>query len=163
MIDILTGTAFDAPKRTHRREDEVALEFPSSVSSRVRHLNALKAINWRAIGGEDVKTVKVTIANAATNMYAWALEIERLAAEAGVKNGIAWYSGPDTTRYNLPVACALLNGLVMGNWNTALNHAFSGWRYRGGVVNVPLTPNYDAEANVGDEYTIAVVDCPWFA
>lgn len=50
MIDILTGTAFDAPKRLNHRDDEVALEFPSSVSSRVRHLNALKAQNWRASG-----------------------------------------------------------------------------------------------------------------
>lgn len=48
MIDILTGTAFDAPKRFNHREDEVALEFPSSVSQRARGLNALKAQNWKA-------------------------------------------------------------------------------------------------------------------
>ena len=49
MIDILTGTAFDAPKRMNHREDELTAEFPSSVSSRRRGLLALKAINW--IGG----------------------------------------------------------------------------------------------------------------
>ena len=47
MIDILTGTPFDAPKRLNHREDEVALEFPSSVDSRARGLLALKATNWR--------------------------------------------------------------------------------------------------------------------
>lgn len=53
MIDILTGTAFDATERMHHREDEVALEFPSSASSRVRHLNALKAQNWKASGSPE--------------------------------------------------------------------------------------------------------------
>lgn len=51
MIDILTGTAFDATERMHHREDEVALEFPSGVSSRARGLLALRAQNWRASGG----------------------------------------------------------------------------------------------------------------
>lgn len=48
MVNILTGTAFDAPKRFNHREDEVALEFPSSVGLRRRALNALKAQNWKA-------------------------------------------------------------------------------------------------------------------
>ena len=47
MVNILTGTPFDAPKRLNHREDEVALEFPFSVSSRSRGLLALKACNWR--------------------------------------------------------------------------------------------------------------------
>lgn len=51
MIDIITGTAFDAPKRLHHREDEGALEFPSSVGSRARGLLALKAFNWRTARG----------------------------------------------------------------------------------------------------------------
>ena len=49
MVNILTGTPFDPPKRLNHREDEGALEFPSSVSSRSRGLLALKAMNW--IGG----------------------------------------------------------------------------------------------------------------
>lgn len=48
MIDILTGTAFDAPKRLNHRDDEGALEFPSSAGPRRRNLLALKACNWRA-------------------------------------------------------------------------------------------------------------------
>lgn len=48
MIDILTGTPFDASRRLNHREDEGALEFPSSVSSRRRALFALRAINWRS-------------------------------------------------------------------------------------------------------------------
>lgn len=59
MVNLLTGTAFDATERLHHREDEVALEFPSSVSSRSRALFALKAINWRAIGGGEMKIIKV--------------------------------------------------------------------------------------------------------
>lgn len=51
MVNILAGTAFDAPKRMNHREDEVALEFPSSVSSRARGLLALRAQNWRASVG----------------------------------------------------------------------------------------------------------------
>ena len=50
MVNILTGTAFDAPKRLNHREDEGALEFPSSAGSRARGLLALKACNWRARG-----------------------------------------------------------------------------------------------------------------
>ena len=49
MVNILTGTPFDTPKRLNHREDEVALEFPSSAGSRARFLIAMKAINW--IGG----------------------------------------------------------------------------------------------------------------
>ena len=48
MVNILTGTPFDAPKRLNHREDEVALEFPSSAGSRARGLLALRAQNWRA-------------------------------------------------------------------------------------------------------------------
>lgn len=48
MVNILTGTPFDAPNRLNHREDEVALEFPSSTSSRARGLLALRAQNWRA-------------------------------------------------------------------------------------------------------------------
>lgn len=48
MVNILTGTPFDAQKRLNHREDEGALEFPSSVSPRRRGLLALKACNWRA-------------------------------------------------------------------------------------------------------------------
>lgn len=51
MVNILTGTAFDAPKRLNHREDEVSLEFPSSAGSRRRGLLALKACNWRAASG----------------------------------------------------------------------------------------------------------------
>lgn len=36
MVNILTGTAFDPPKRFNHREDEVALEFPSNVGLRRR-------------------------------------------------------------------------------------------------------------------------------
>lgn len=46
MVNILTGTPFDPQKRMNHREDEVALEFPSNVSSRARGLLALKACNW---------------------------------------------------------------------------------------------------------------------
>lgn len=49
MVNILTGTAFDATERLHHREDELTAQFPSSVSSRRRALNALKAQNWRAV------------------------------------------------------------------------------------------------------------------
>ena len=48
MVNILTGTPFDPPKRLNHRDDEVALEFPSSAGSRSRGLLALKAQNWRA-------------------------------------------------------------------------------------------------------------------
>lgn len=48
MVNILTGTAFEAPKRLNHREDESTIEFPSSVSSRARGLLALKACNWSA-------------------------------------------------------------------------------------------------------------------
>ena len=47
MVNILTGTPFDAPKRFNHRDDEGALEFPSSATSRSRGLLALKAMNWR--------------------------------------------------------------------------------------------------------------------
>lgn len=47
MVNILTGTPFNTPKRLNHRDDEGALEFPSSVSSRSRGLLALKAMNWR--------------------------------------------------------------------------------------------------------------------
>ena len=46
MVNILTGTAFDAPKRLNHRDDEGALEFPSSAGSRRLGLLALKACNW---------------------------------------------------------------------------------------------------------------------
>ena len=46
MVNLLTGTAFDATERMHHREDELTAQFPSSVSSRARGLNALKAQNW---------------------------------------------------------------------------------------------------------------------
>lgn len=48
MVNILTGTAFDTPKRLNHREDELTAEFPSSVGSRARGLLALKACNWGA-------------------------------------------------------------------------------------------------------------------
>ena len=48
MVNILTGTPFDTPKRLNHREDEGALVFPSSVGSRRRGLLALKACNWGA-------------------------------------------------------------------------------------------------------------------
>lgn len=48
MIDIITGTAFDSPKRLNHREDEVELEFPSSVTSRSRGLLALRGMMWGA-------------------------------------------------------------------------------------------------------------------
>lgn len=51
MIDILTGTAFDAPKRMNHREDGLTAEFPSSATSRSRGLLALRAQSWRASGG----------------------------------------------------------------------------------------------------------------
>ena len=54
MIDILTGTAFDSQKRLHHCEDEGALEFPSSVSSRARGLLALRAQNWGAGGAHTL-------------------------------------------------------------------------------------------------------------
>ena len=59
MVNILTGTPFDAPKRLNHRDDEGALEFPSSAGSRSRGLLALKACNWRAIGGGKMKIIKV--------------------------------------------------------------------------------------------------------
>lgn len=46
MVDIITDTAFDAPKRFNHRDDEVAAEFPSSVSSRSRGLLALRGMMW---------------------------------------------------------------------------------------------------------------------
>ena len=46
MVNIMTGIPFNAPKRLNHREDEGALEFPSSAGSRRRHLLALKACNW---------------------------------------------------------------------------------------------------------------------
>ena len=52
MVNILTGIPFNTPKRLNHREDEVALEFPSSASSRRRNLLALKAQNWQSIKGE---------------------------------------------------------------------------------------------------------------
>lgn len=48
MVNLLTGTAFDATERLHHGEDEVALEFPSSAGSRRRNLIAQKCQNWRA-------------------------------------------------------------------------------------------------------------------
>lgn len=48
MVNILTGIPFNTPKRLNHREDEVALEFPSSAGSRSRGLLALRAQNWRA-------------------------------------------------------------------------------------------------------------------
>ena len=56
MVNILTGTPFDVPKRLNHREDEVALEFPSSAGSRSRGLLALKAMNWRASGHAPVQS-----------------------------------------------------------------------------------------------------------
>ena len=58
MVNILTGTPFDAPKRFNHRDDEGALEFPSSVSSRARGLLALKAQNWRAAKKDSGGLVK---------------------------------------------------------------------------------------------------------
>ena len=49
MVNIMTGIPFNTPKRLNHREDEGALEFPSSAGSRARFLIAMKAINW--IGG----------------------------------------------------------------------------------------------------------------
>lgn len=60
MVNILTGTPFDTPKRLHHREDEGALEFPSSVGSRARGLLALKACNWRAARGGGWKNPYIT-------------------------------------------------------------------------------------------------------
>ena len=51
MIDILTGTAFDTPKRMHHREDEVALE--SGVGSRSRGLLALSGIMYGGGNSEE--------------------------------------------------------------------------------------------------------------
>lgn len=51
MVNILTGIPFGSPKRLNHREDEGALEFPSSAGSRARNLLALRAQNWRATGG----------------------------------------------------------------------------------------------------------------
>lgn len=58
MIDIITGTAFSAPKRLNHRDDEVALEFPSSVGSRVRNLLALRGMMWSAAGNSEEKMYK---------------------------------------------------------------------------------------------------------
>ena len=48
MVNILTGIPFNTPKRLNHRDDEGALEFPSSATSRARGLLALKACNWGA-------------------------------------------------------------------------------------------------------------------
>ena len=56
MVNILTGIPFNTPKRLNHREDEVALEFPSSAGSRARGLLALKAMNWRASGHAPVQS-----------------------------------------------------------------------------------------------------------
>lgn len=114
-------------------------------------------IPFKVERGESMKTIKVTIGNASSNMLLWSDEIERLAASAGLKNGIVWYSGSSSPRYNLPIACALLNGLVVGKGST--NTAY---RFRSNPILVPSAANYDADSRVGDEYTIAVTDCPWF-
>ena len=60
MVNILTGTPFDPPKRLNHRDDEGALEFPSSVGSRARGLLALKACNWRAASGGGWKNPYIT-------------------------------------------------------------------------------------------------------
>lgn len=51
IICQIDPSAFATGPRMHHGEDEVALEFPSSVSSRALNLLALKAQNWRAGGG----------------------------------------------------------------------------------------------------------------
>ena len=60
MVNIMTGIPFNTPKRLHHREDEGALEFPSSVGSRARGLLALKACNWRAASGGGWKNPYIT-------------------------------------------------------------------------------------------------------
>lgn len=56
VIGQIDPSAFASGQRMHHGDDEVALEFPSSASSRVRHLNALKAQNWRASGPAPVQS-----------------------------------------------------------------------------------------------------------
>lgn len=118
--------------------------------------------------GETMKTVKVTIGNASTTMNLWASEVERLAAEGGVKNGIVWYSGSGTPRNQTPIACALIDGRVAGRSDSNISanpgfNGYAGYRYTNGtVVYIPNAINWTVDSRVGDEYTIAVVDCPWF-
>lgn len=122
-------------------------------------------IPFKVERGDSMKTVKVTIGNASSNMYLWAVEIERLAAAAGVKNGIVWYSGPDTGRYNLPAVCTLVNSSVMCKLNGSVvgaSQSYSAYRVRTTPQLASVGTNWDADSRVGDEYTIAVVDCPWF-
>lgn len=72
MIDFIQDGPFAAHERMRRREDDVALEFPSSVSSRARGLNALKAQNWRAAkGGNMVEYTCTAGANNNGETYDW--------------------------------------------------------------------------------------------
>lgn len=58
VIGQIDPSAFAAAQRLHHREDEQALEFPSSVSSRARGLLGLRAINWAAMAkGDDMTTI----------------------------------------------------------------------------------------------------------
>ena len=57
MVNIMTGIPFNTPKRLNHRDDEGALEFPSSAGSRARGLLALKAMNWR-VAKKSVPTAR---------------------------------------------------------------------------------------------------------
>ena len=59
IIGQIDPSAFATCPRMHHRLDESTPEFPSSAGSRVRNLLALKACNWRAIGGGEMKIIKV--------------------------------------------------------------------------------------------------------
>ena len=59
IIGQIDQSVFASPQRLHHRLDESTIEFPSSAGSRARGLLALKACNWRAIGGGEMKIIKV--------------------------------------------------------------------------------------------------------
>lgn len=85
MIDILTGTAFDAPKRLNHRYDEGALEFPSSVSSRARGLLALKACNW-GVATMSKPTLSAFVQTKGLSDSFWAAPISQLGCSVAPAN-----------------------------------------------------------------------------
>lgn len=85
MVNILTGTAFDAPKRLNHREDEVALEFPSSVGSRRRGLLALKACNW-GVAPMSKPTLSAFVQTKGLSDSFWAAPISQLGCQVAPAN-----------------------------------------------------------------------------
>lgn len=140
IIGQIDPSAFASAQRLHHMFAESTPEFPSSVSSRARGLLALKAINCRAIGGGEMKIIKVEQdINTVGEMTQW--------IKANVSFPMIMVLNDDTLTGQAQCFGAVGSSITNGGMFRRLNNSYS-------ILSYDATSTVKIVAKAGTEYIV---------